>query len=1015
MNRPAVNRLLGSTLLASTAALASLAPAAARDLPLSVQNTFRIGDSGVMCTAQATPDDPRLRQMFDRGYRLTCRDAAAAVGTLVALRRTEPIAALPSALPGVNLACAQVEDATIEGLGAVQAANCTSGSTGVGYRRYGLERSGVTYIVEGLSGYDPALRLALASVVQGRLVPGKVEVAVTEVSDAAAFARVQAGALDRLDARDEAYLRNNSGRFAEAGQFFESLATRAQGDDAALAETLANQGLQQSNLGNFSAAVRLFDAASGAAPRGDGVVQRLLRNYRAIDALNAREPDQALVELKTQVAAIEGGFEEDALRRGEINQPLAMQINRENAALREIGGVESGLTSAERAELLDAQAQALAGIAERQLGNLDRAQELFATADQRIVGVRDGRVVSARWLRAEIAIEQALINERQGDTPAALESFDRAILNIGQSFPDSPVLLAARARKAGLLARTGNAAESRALFAQIVEESGGVTEDSAILRDLLQPYFGILSADGGEAASGQLFVASQVLQRPGVAQTQAVLARELSEGNDEASALFRLSLNRSREIARTQAEIAVSSEIAEPSARQIETLALARESLEYLQAQQTEMLAKLAEFPRYKALSPQRLALGDLRSSLRPGEAYYKLLTVGDEAYALWVSPEGTTTFAIEGGVAGLEEDVRTVRDSIAVEEAGQIVTYPFDIERSRALFVKLFGPVEDRLGSVTHLIFEPDGPMLQLPPQVLVTSDRSVAEYKTRQASPRADEYDFTGTDWLAKGREVSIAVSPRGFLDLRKIAPSQAKRAYLGLGQNALPQQRPVAAVADECSWPLANWQQPIPADELFAAQAQLGEGASQVVTGEAFTDTALLNNPTLDEFRVLHFATHGLVTAPKPSCPARPALITSFGGEGSDGLLSFSEIFDLKLDADLVILSACDTAGMATVAASREAGITSGGNYALDGLVRAFVGAGARSVVASHWPVPEQFDATKRLITGMLDSAQGQSLARSISQAQAELMADPKTSHPFYWGAFIILGDGSRSITG
>lgn len=1014
MNRTAVNRL-GASLLASAAVLGCMVPAAARDLPLSVQNTFRIGDSGVMCTAQIAPNDPRLQQMFDRGYRLTCRDAAAEVGTLVALRRAEPIAALPSALPGVALDCARIEDASIEGLGAVQSANCTAGESRVGYRRYGVERDGVTYIVEGLSGYDPALRLALASVVQGRPVPGKVEVAVTEVSDAAAFARVQAGALDRLDARDEAYLRNNSGRFAEAGQFFESLAGRSQGDEAALAETLANQGLQQSNLGNFSAAVRLFDAAAEVAPRGDGVVQRLLRNYRAIDALNAREPEQALVELESEVAAIEGGFEEDALRRGEINQPLAMQINRENAALREIGGVEAGLSSGERAELLDAQAQALAGIAQRQLGNLEEAQTLFESADQRIARVRDGRVVSARWLRAEIAIEQALINERLGNAEAALESFDRAILNIGQSYPDSPALLAARARKAGLLARTGNSAEARALFSEVVEQSGGVTEDTAILRDLLQPYFAILAEDGGEAASGQLFVASQVLQRPGVAQTQAVLARELSAGNDEASALFRLSLNRSREIARTQAEIAVLSEIAEPSARQIANLEAAKESLEYLQSEQTALLAKLAEYPRYKALAPQRLALGDLRSALRPGEAYYKLMAVGDDAYALWVSPEGTTTFAIDGGIAALEEDVRTVRDSIAVEEAGQIVTYPFDMERSRALFVKLFGPVEERLGSVTHLIFEPDGPMLQLPPQVLVTSERSVADYKARQASPQADEYDFTGTDWLAKGREVSIAVSPRGFIDLRKIAPSQAKRAYLGLGQNAVPQQRPVAAVADECSWPLANWQQPIPADELFAAQQELGQGASQVVTGEAFTDTALLASPNLDEFRVLHFATHGLVTAPKPSCPARPALITSFGGEGSDGLLTFSEIFDLKLDADLVILSACDTAGMATVAASREAGITTGGNYALDGLVRAFVGAGARSVVASHWPVPEQFDATKRLITGMLDAAEGQSLSRSISQAQAQLMADPKTSHPFYWGAFIILGDGSRSITG
>ena len=116
------------------------------------------------------------------------------------------------------------------------------------------------------------------------------------------------------------------------------------------------------------------------------------------------------------------------------------------------------------------------------------------------------------------------------------------------------------------------------------------------------------------------------------------------------------------------------------------------------------------------------------------------------------------------------------------------------------------------------------------------------------------------------------------------------------------------------------------------------------------------------------ILHFATHGLVTAPKPECPPRPALLTSFGdNEDSDGLLSFAEIFGLRIDADLVILSACDTAGSATIGATREAGVTSGGEFALDGLVRAFVGAGGRTVLASHWPVPDDFDATGRLIIG------------------------------------------------
>ena len=73
-------------------------------------------------------------------------------------------------------------------------------------------REGVRYCEEGLDGYDPAMKIAIASVVNGRQVKGDIQVASTEVSDPAAFARVQAGQLDRLDARDEGYQRNNGGR-----------------------------------------------------------------------------------------------------------------------------------------------------------------------------------------------------------------------------------------------------------------------------------------------------------------------------------------------------------------------------------------------------------------------------------------------------------------------------------------------------------------------------------------------------------------------------------------------------------------------------------------------------------------------------------------------------------------------------------------------------------------------------------------------------------------------------------
>lgn len=1007
-------RFTGAALGALALALCIPASAAAQSAAgVSVRSSFRIGTSGVACSAQNSPLDPRLKGMFDRAYRLSCRDAAGSIGSLIAVRRALALGAEPSGMAGTDLSCGTAGEARLEGLGAVQTVTCRDASSNVDYRRYALSRGGVSYFVEGLAGYDPALRLALATVVNDRPQPGEIRVATTEVSDPAAFARVQAGLLEASDARDEAYNRNNGGRFAESAEFFETIATRDRENPRSLAEALANQGLQQSNLGNFKGADELFGEANRQMARGDGVTQRLLRNYRAINALNQRQSLRALEVLSEPVSAVSENFAEEALRQGIIESPLADQINRENVALQRLGGIDPGLSAAERAQILDAQAQMLSGIANRQRGRLDDATGLLTDALRVIEGVRDGRVTSAGFLRSEIQIELALIAEAQGRGGEAAGAFDKAIAAIASAYPNSPALLGAQARKAAFLGRTGDTAGARALYARVVDAAPGVPDAGATLRTLLSPYFALLTSDGGADAAKALFAASQVLQRPGVAQTQAILARELSEGNDEASSLFRLSVARSRDVARLEADVARMAAIGKPTPQDVENLRIGQETLSALKQEQVALTSKLSAFPRYKVLAPQSLAIGDLQSGLRSGEGYYKLMVVADDLYALFVTADSARVVPIPGKLRDLEADVQVLRDSIVKVEKGEQVNYPFDVARARQLYLKLFGAIDGEVLGLKHLVFEPDGPMLQLPPYLLVTADRGVAAYQARTKRADADAFDFTGVDWLGRGREVSIAVSPRGFLDIRALKPSTAARNYLGLGHNAVARTRPVGAVATECDWPIETWQSPISPDELFFAQSKLARGGGEVRTDAQFTDTSLLTDRTLDQYRMLHFATHGLVTAPRPGCPARPALVTSFGDSGSDGLLSFREIFDLKLDADLVILSACDTAGLATVGASREAGVTTGGNYALDGLVRAFVGAGARSVIASHWPVPDDYDATKRLIGGLLDAQPGVPVAAALGQAQQKLMDDPQTSHPFYWAAFIILGDGSKPL--
>ena len=76
-----------------------------------------------------------------------------------------------------------------------------------------------------------------------------------------------------------------------------------------------------------------------------------------------------------------------------------------------------------------------------------------------------------------------------------------------------------------------------------------------------------------------------------------------------------------------------------------------------------------------------------------------------------------------------------------------------------------------------------------------------------------------------------------------------------------------------------------------------------------------------------------------------------------------------------------------------------------------MRSFIGAGSRSVLASHWPAPDDFQATERLIGGLFEDGQGQSVATALRTSQRKLMDDPVTSHPYYWSGFAIIGDGAR----
>ncbi len=1011
-----IRPMLSIVAAALTASAAHAAPSGER---LAFADRFRVGSAGVLCTAQSASADPQLANMFDRAFRILCRDAATPVGKLYVLRASMADATARLTMnrrDGVT--CGRPAASTIEGLTGVTRADCTAGQlTWSVYLRQG--RNSVQ-AAEGLGGYASALKLGLRAIAADRAVSGTVDVAVTEAGDPAAFARAQAGTLDPGQALAEGYARNNAANYAESAAFFDTLAERSRSGAAGFtksAEYLANQALQQSNLGAFPEAELLFRRAEAAADPSDPLVLRMLRNFRAMHQLNRGRPDAALAELQRSRNDFRPDYDNARLQQGFIDLPIAQKLNTETTSLARISGVDVRLTLAERIAIFDAQAQYLQGIIARDKGDRSASRSAFGTAIVTLDALRGGRVASVAWLKAAILGDLSALAEADGRGGDARKALETAVALLAVEYPESAALLGGQSRLAALLARQGDAAGSRRLFRAVVAASPAIAGASAAIRPLFGDYFALL-VDQGSAGAADFFDASQILARPGVAQTQAVLARELSAGNDAAAGLFRQSITLSRDIVRAETDIARLAGKPSLTADEIATLEGARAERERLGRDQTAILAQLSAYPRYRVLSTAMVGLADLQAKLRTGEAYYKLVLVGDASYGVLIGHDDARIFRVRASPDALGTLVATLRSSIVTIENGRPATYPFDAAAARTLYTALFGPVAAAMPNVQHLIFEPDGALLQLPVNLLISADTGLGDYAARVADPNADAFDMRGIAWLGRDRLVSTAVSPRAFLDNRAIPASTAPRTYLGLGENAAPPPRLTLAAAppaDSCDWPLRQWSSPISPAELTIAARLIGNGSAEVLTGAGFTDTVIGARRDLDQFRVLHFATHGLVTAPRPECPARPALVTSFGGSESDGLLSFREVFDLKLNADTVILSACDTAGTATAAATREAGVATGGNYALDGLVRAFVGAGARTVIASHWPVPDNYDATKTLITGLFSGGRDISVGEALRQSQVRLMDAAETSHPYYWSGFAIIGDAAKPLAG
>ena len=195
-----------------------------------------------------------------------------------------------------------------------------------------------------------------------------------------------------------------------------------------------------------------------------------------------------------------------------------------------------------------------------------------------------------------------------------------------------------------------------------------------------------------------------------------------------------------------------------------------------------------------------------------------------------------------------------------------------------------------------------------------------------------------------------------------------------------------------------------------EVEAIGKALNVAASDIKLGLAATETAV-KQAKLDQYRIVYFATHGLVAGEIEQftkTKAEPALAFTMPDkptELDDGLLQASEVAQLKLNADWVVLSACNTAAE-----------DKPGAEALSGLARAFFYAGARSLIVSHWPVDDFATAQLMSATFQLHNQRpGLSHAEVLQQAMLQLLneaQDDTAAHPRFWAPFVVVGEPTKT---
>lgn len=1017
-------------LVASCTALL-LAGCAGSSLETARADTLSLGRNaaGEPCQATRSWSDPALNGLFDASYAIGCRNVAASrsLGFVrVVASEQRGIATVES-----TLSCGAASPAVIPGIGRVEARRCYDSTIGSETVAFAFNRSGRRVIgsaVPAVQGpLEEALRLitgeATVRADPDRTSAAAVDIAALAPAPVVAQASVGTGDFDPLIALQQGTSLNHKGLHDRASRVLNDALSRlpAEADAAIRAELLLEAGLADSNIQFSEVAAEHFARADELIAAGAGndnpFLIRKRDTYRALELLNRRQFKPALDALEQLVSAPMD------TRQPLQNLAVVRALNQGSQSNDVANAVSVPSTEALEQLVIDAQANWARSVAMLGIGDVAGAERTLAAAAAAFEPLKTERIDPAPvlWLGARIERQRGRLAARRRDWPVAIASFDRALDFLRRNAlgtlgtGNEPAIAETQLERASLLAQSGASADDvRNAYGESIDAlvassvSGGIPAG-------VERYLDLLVAEAANGAREdtyeRYFKALQAVGVPAVArqlsQLQSVVASDPAIG-----AKVRDRADLERQLTGLRYRIADPANAGDLAALEAERQAA--------QAKLLEIDSQLGEVQRFNTIDDRPATIAEVRAALRPDEVFLKISELNRNNYGIVIAADETLIYPIDRSenLKALSDEIRRSIDGRQKID-GRLVRY--NVIAAHSLFKLITGPGMERVARARSVVVDPAGPLQRLPAGVLVTDAASVDLFNARR---RSDPFDFTGMSFLADKATISTVVSPRSFLVVRSLPPSTAPNPFIGFAEHEVPEPNIQLAslgdvpVGEACSAPFQQLRMqalampPIDRKEILIAAEALGVPNAPVVAGAAFTDLAIKERDDLDQFAVLHFATHGLEEGVWVCDKSPPALVTSFADSNSDGLLSFDEIGNLRLNANLVVLSACDTgSGVKSQDLARKSGQEEAGST-LQGLVRAFFTANARAVLATHWQASAGRDADE-FVRAFYSSARSRSIGDSIQIAQRALINEPEFSHPFYWGPYFLVGDSSKMM--